>query len=95
MNRYWFKIFFKHLSILYDFLKFPCLVVKTGFELFYLLKHSAGQFFILGMAPRIYLPVGCLASLFGEPLSNDKNNFWRIFFSVLGTPHILYLSFWS
>jgi len=32
MNRYWFLKFSKYLSICYDFSKFRCLVVKTGFN---------------------------------------------------------------
>jgi len=34
------------------------------------------------------LPAGCQTSFCGEPLSKENINFWQIFFSILGTPHL-------
>jgi len=88
MNRYWFLKLLNHLSIWYDFSKFPCLVVKTVFKFYSLLSPPLANFPFWKWRPAsIYLQGG--KPVYAESLcSKDKNNFWRIFLSMLGSPQI-------
>jgi len=51
MNRYTFLKFLTHPSIFNDFLKFPCLVVKTGFKFYHQLSTPQANFYFFYWHP--------------------------------------------
>jgi len=64
--------------------KVPCLVLKTGFKFRYLLGTPQNIFF-LGLAPSVYLPVGCQTSL-AESLTVRVTRTFHGFFSHFWAP---------